>query len=123
MTRPRFTAAQRLKCFEDHGAIVLCQAEDCDNAMYVKGCEIDHWLALVDGGAHTNDNLRPICASCHRKKSAREHRNNAKCKRVAKKHSGQAPKPGRRIQNRISWPKSSTPLPSRKFPKRKESQP
>lgn len=82
--RKSFTAAQRLKCFEDHGAIVLCQATGCDNAMYIKGCDLDHHLALIDGGKHEHENLRPICSSCHRKKSAREHRANSKAKRVAK---------------------------------------
>lgn len=84
MKRKPFTAAQRLKCFEDHGAIVCCQATGCDNAMYIKGCDIDHHLALVDGGKHEHENLRPICSSCHRKKSAREHKRNSKTKRIAK---------------------------------------
>ena len=83
MKRPRFTTAQRLKCFEDHGAIVCCQAPGCDNAMYIKGCDIDHHLALVDGGKHEHENLRPICSSCHRKKSALEHKRNSKSKRLA----------------------------------------
>lgn len=127
--RPRFTAAQRLKCFEDHGAIVLCQCDnpDCDQAIYIKGCPIDHWLALVDGGKHEDSNFRPIAPGCHARKSAREHKNNAKAKRIAKKNSGQVdPKPKRRIQGRAfplrgpgarSWPESR-PMQSRPFPKR-----
>lgn len=84
-TRPKFTAAQRLKCFEDHGAIVLCQCDDpnCDTAIYIKGCAIDHALALIDGGKHVSENFRPISPGCHAKKSAREHRANSKAKRVA----------------------------------------
>jgi 5-methylcytosine-specific restriction endonuclease McrA len=97
--------------------------------MYVKGCDIDHWLALIDGGRHVQENFRPLCSSCHARKSAREHRNNSKCKRVAKKHSGQAredkakrkwPQP-RPLRGRPAWPESR-PLPSHKFPKRPESQ-
>lgn len=83
MKRKSFTAAQRLKCFEDHGAIVLCQAPGCDSAMYIKGCDLDHHLALIDGGKHEHENLRPICSSCHRKKSALEHKRNSKSKRIA----------------------------------------
>lgn len=85
MKRPAFTAKQRLKCFEDHGAIVLCQCDDpdCDTAIYIKGCPIDHWLALVDGGKHEDSNFRPISPGCHAKKSAREHKRNAKSKRLA----------------------------------------
>ena len=124
MTRPRFTAAQRLKCFEDHGAIVCCQGPDCDSAIYIKGCDIDHHLALIDGGKHEQENFRPLCGKCHAKKSAYEHRANAKAKRIVRKNSGQEQKPTRRLQGRKfaagtrSWPETSPPLPSRKFQKR-----
>ena len=84
MKRPTITAAQRLKVFEDHGAIVCCQEGDCDNAIYIKGCDIDHHLALIDGGKHEVGNLRPICTACHAKKSARGHIANCKAKRIAK---------------------------------------
>lgn len=104
MTRPashRFTKAQRLEVFERFGAIVCCQAAGCDNAIYIQGCPIDHFLALVDGGKHEFDNWRPICTACHAKKSAREHKENCRAKRRAKKHSGQDdPKPRRRLQGR-----------------------
>lgn len=87
MKRPAITPKMRLKVFQDFGAIVCCQAEGCDAAIYIKEAELDHHLALVDGGKHETGNLRPICSSCHRKKSAREHRNNAKAKRLAKAHA------------------------------------
>ena len=117
--RPQFTAAQRLRCFEDHGAIVLCQSPGCDSAMYIKGCDIDHWLALVDGGRHVQENFRPICTACHAKKSALEHKRNAKAKRLAAArlaplHVPRAPKLPRR-----PWP--SRKMQSRPFPKRLES--
>ena len=83
MKRPNFTAAQRLKCFADYGAIVLCQAEGCDNAIYIAEAEIDHVQALIDGGSHEAENFRPICTSCHRRKSAFEHKRNSKTKRIA----------------------------------------
>lgn len=114
MTRPRFTAAQRLKCFEDHGAMVICQCDDpeCDTVIHIKGCDIDHALALIDGGKHEQSNFRPIAPGCHAKKSAREHRNNSKCKRVRRKHS--EPRKPCKV-----WP--SRPLPSRPFQKRAEA--
>lgn len=101
---PSFTKAQRLEVFETYGAIVCCQANDCDNAIYIRGCDIDHHLALIDGGKHELANWRPVCTSCHAKKSAREHVANAKCKRIARKHS--EPRrpakawPSRKIQSR-----------------------
>lgn len=58
----------------------------------------DHNLALVDGGAHEIDNLRPLCAACHKPKSAREHSENARAKRREKKHSN--PKPPGKIKSR-----------------------
>lgn len=129
--RPRFTDAQRLKCFEDHGAIVLCQCNDptCDRVIYIKGCAIDHWLALVDGGKHEQSNFRPLANFCHAKKSANEHKRNAKAKRLAQKHFGQDDKPKRKfakgqpLRGRSDWPKCPRKMQSRKFPKRQEAQP
>lgn len=110
MTRPSFTPAQRLRCFEDHGAIVLCQADNCDSAMYIKGCDIDHWLALIDGGRHAQENFRPLCTACHAKKSAREHRENCRAKRRRAKY--ESPREPSRV-----WPKRK--LESRPFRKAK----
>ena len=125
MIRPAFTPKQRLKCFEDHGAIVLCQGEDCDSAIYIKGCPIDHWLALIDGGKHEDANFRPLCLPCHKIKSANEHKRNSKAKRLAQNHSGEAkPRrkewPPRPLRGRSSWPESR-PMQSRPFPKKIEA--
>jgi len=102
MARPAFTAKQRLKCFEDHGAIVLCQCDDpdCDTAIYIKGCPIDHWLALVDGGKHEDSNFRPISPGCHASKSAREHKANSKAKRIVKKREGTMKRRGPPMKSR-----------------------
>ena len=95
--RKPFTKAQRLEVFERFGAVVCCQAPNCDNAIYIKGAQIDHWLALVDGGQHEIENWRPICTSCHRKKSAREHIGNRKAVRISK---GGRKRRGRAIPSR-----------------------
>jgi 5-methylcytosine-specific restriction endonuclease McrA len=84
--RPAITPAMRLNVLKKFGAVVLCQI--CGDAEYVAVVQIDHERSLVDGGEHCADtNLRPVCIPCHARKSAREHKNNAKAKRLATKHS------------------------------------
>lgn len=36
--------------------------------------EVDHRVPLSQGGTDDRDNLDPVCADCHREKSARERR-------------------------------------------------
>lgn len=43
----------------------------------VNGWEVDHIVALIDGGAYTPDNLQTLCVVHHRLKSAGE----ARCRR------------------------------------------
>ena len=81
--RPSFTAAQRLATFEAFGAMVCCQGDGCDAVVRIKGCDIDHHLAVIDGGTHELSNWRPLCDPCHAKKSAGEHIGNCKAKRNA----------------------------------------
>lgn len=81
MKRPGITPAMRYQVFRDHGAIALCQV--CGDSQRIADMALDHHLALIDGGEHDASNLRPICSSCHAKKSAGEHKNNAKAKRLA----------------------------------------
>lgn len=111
MKRPAITAAMRLNVLKKFGAVVLCQI--CGDAEYVAVVQIDHERSLVDGGEHCADtNLRPVCIPCHARKSAREHKNNAKAKRLVKKHSEPC-KPGtiksrgfqgsRKFNGEINW--------------------
>ncbi len=127
---PTFTKAQRLEVFETYGAIVCCQGEGCDSAVYIRGAHIDHHLALIDDGTHELGNFRPLCLPCHKRKSALEHKRNAKAKRLAKKHSGQeeTDKPKRRafakgaraLRGRSAWPECSRKIRSRGFQKRED---
>lgn len=86
--RKPITQAMQLALWKRHG-IVLCDVcrTICRDKTFVTRFPIlfqwDHHLALVDGGAHDVENIRPICPGCHRRKSAREHKNNAKAKRLA----------------------------------------
>ena len=84
--RRSITSAQRLRVLKSFGALVLCQV--CANSVYIRDIQIDHELALIDSGKHCPDtNLRPVCFPCHSRKSAREHKNNAKVKRIVRKRS------------------------------------
>lgn len=86
MKRPPITPAQRLHVLKKFGAVVLCQI--CGNPEYIAVIQIDHELALIDEGKHDKDeNMRPVCIPCHAAKSAREHKNNAKTKRIVKKRA------------------------------------
>lgn len=101
MKRPAITPAMRLSVLKQFGAVVLCQI--CGNPEHIAVIQIDHELALVDSGLHCPDtNMRPVCIPCHASKSAREHKNQAKTKRIREKHSN--PKPPGNIPSR-PWPK------------------
>lgn len=116
---PSFTKAQRFDVATTYGAVILCQA--CGFALYVSDMVIDHHQAVIDGGAHELDNWRPLCFGCNSAKGAIEHKNNAKAKRLAKKHSGQdepSPRAKARCWASRPWPESKKQWPSRPFPKR-----
>ena len=87
----------------DRWATVTCAVCRLGNCLL--DVQFDHHLALVDGGTHSVDNIRPVCVECHKIKSAREHKANAKCKRIA---AGGRKRRGRKMQ-------------SRPFPKRMEA--
>lgn len=51
--------------------------------------DFDHHLALIDGGTNALKNWRAIHrVKCHRPKSIKEHKANAKVKRIIKKRKG-----------------------------------
>lgn len=79
--RPTISPAMRLAVFRDFGAVCLCQV--CGDVERIADMDLDHHLALIDTGEHAASNLRPLCHSCHSMKSANEHRNNSKAKRLA----------------------------------------
>jgi 5-methylcytosine-specific restriction endonuclease McrA len=82
----------RLQVLKLFGAMVMCQV--CEGLIYIADAEIDHELALVDGGSHDwSSNMRPLCRECHSRKSAKEHQENCRAKRRQKKHT-QPTQPG-----------------------------
>jgi len=82
--RPTITATMKLEVLRQYETYVVC--DGCEGLIPLKDVQFDHHLALVDGGAHTVDNLRPLCPDCHGPKSAYEHKENCRAKRRAKKH-------------------------------------
>ena len=67
--------------------------------------ELDHKVALINGGAHSEDNLAPALVDKHREKTASDVALKSKTARVRAKHLGQ-------------WPKSPFKIRSRGFQKR-----
>ena len=43
------------------------------NEILSSAFEVDHTIALVDGGEDSTDNATAMCANCHAKKTQREH--------------------------------------------------
>jgi hypothetical protein len=82
--RPPISAQMRLEVFKRHGATVACAM--CKVVKPIADMQLDHHLALINGGEHTVEELRPVCSApdCHPKKSATEHRENCRAKRLAK---------------------------------------
>lgn len=89
--RKPITQAMQLALWKQHG-LALCYR--CREFRAAGSLHVDHVLALVDGGAHDISNLRFICVHCHMAKSAHEHKENARAKRRAKKHTNPLP-PGK----------------------------
>lgn len=63
--------------------------------------DLDHKIALCNGGTHSEDNLAPALRQAHREKTAEDVKQRAKDDRVRKKHLGiyrpKHPMPGSRL--------------------------
>ena len=46
--------------------------------------EVDHNVAVADGGSHHPDNLRTLCCGCHRKRTAEQAAERARKRRLEK---------------------------------------
>ncbi len=80
MKRPAITAKLKLAVIAKTARIPCAH---CLQIFSLDQLQFDHHLALIDGGTHDAENLRPLCVSCHRPKSSNEHRANSKAKRLA----------------------------------------
>jgi len=93
--RPAITQAQKLAVLRQY-AFAHCYK--CKRELPIAECQIDHIQALVDGGEHDPSNMAPICADCHKVKSAFEHVRNCKSTRILKKRT--RPKAPSRLRTR-----------------------
>jgi 5-methylcytosine-specific restriction protein A len=57
-------------------AAVLAEQPLCfsceEQGWIAEATEVDHVIPLSRGGTHDRNNLRPMCRSCHSRKTARE---------------------------------------------------
>lgn len=65
---------------------------ECGRAFTARDpAEFDHTLALINGGAHREGNLRPLCRSCHDRKTGMDLCVKSKIASVRKAHFGLKP--------------------------------
>ena len=80
---------------------------DRDNRCHLCGCEIqtaqkwdlDHVVALINGGENREANLRPAHRKCHKDKTARDVAEKAKVAAIRQKHLGIKSAPVKKIQS------------------------
>jgi 5-methylcytosine-specific restriction endonuclease McrA len=108
--RRPITDSMKMDVLRSRLTLVVCPG--CLQMKPLHQMQFDHHLALVDGGKHTVENIRPFCIPCHREKSAHEHKENCRAKRRAKKHRGEhvskhpMPKTNRKIPAHVNpWGK------------------
>jgi 5-methylcytosine-specific restriction endonuclease McrA len=85
-SRKRLTPKQRLSIFVAHEGIChICGVRI--NGVREKW-DVEHLLALADGGSDDLGNLRPAHVACHRRKTSVETTSRAKSERVKLRHFG-----------------------------------
>ncbi len=87
----------RLRVFEAHGGRCWISGR---KIMPGEAWELDHKVALINGGSHSEDNLAPALVGPHREKTAEDVALKSKVYRIKAKHQGTWPAPARRMQSR-----------------------
>lgn len=75
----------RLRIFERMGGICHLSGRKINAG---EAWDLDHIVALINGGAHRESNLAPALRSEHRKKTAQDLKQKSKDYRVRAKHNG-----------------------------------
>ena len=92
----------RVRIFERCGGVCHLSGR---KIMAGEAWELDHVIALINGGEHRESNLAPALKAAHRAKTAEDVALKSKVARIKAKHLGQ-------------WPKGPK-IPSRPFQKRR----
>lgn len=87
----------RLRIFEREGGRCWISGRKIMPGM---AWELDHKIALINGGTHSEENLAPALKEVHRAKTADDVKLKSKIARVKAKHLGQWPKSKARLQGR-----------------------
>ena len=75
----------RLRIFEAHNG---CCALTGRKITAADKWDMDHKIALINGGQHRESNLQPVLVEAHREKTRQDVKTKAKIARVRKKHLG-----------------------------------
>ena len=87
----------RLRVFEAHGGRCWLSGR---KIMPGDKWELDHKVALINGGRHAEDNLAPALSEAHRIKTADDVKIKSKVARIRAKHLGVFPKSSFKIRSR-----------------------
>lgn len=78
-------ARVRLRVFEAHGGICYLTERKIQAG---EKWQVDHKLAIINGGENRESNLAPVLVEPHKEKTAKDVAQKAKDDRVRKKHLG-----------------------------------
>ena len=87
----------RLRVFEAHGGKCYLSGR---KIMAGEEWDVDHVIAICNGGENRESNLAPALKAKHREKTRADVGEKSKVDRIRKKHLGIYPKAKRRIQSR-----------------------
>ncbi len=89
----------RLRVFNEHGGKCYLTGK---KIMPGDAWDLDHVVALINGGENREKNLAPALRSEHRKKTAKDVAEKAKVNRLRAKHFGMDKKPKARLSKRYN---------------------